>query len=211
MGRAIALEAHVMCTRIREIHRAHRGAREQLDAPLADQARQVVLEHAAIDLVARRAEVIAGAELGDGVDVLAPFGKEEPEAEFLEMRFTQMLAEPDHVREIVGADLDGRLAHLVRGRRHREPVALDDRDGKRGCSRAQLQREREAGESAAEDDDVARAHGRGGATRNRSARPGDTTEITSDWAGIELTTHKLITVQIGSAITEIPNYNWSSN
>jgi hypothetical protein len=39
---------------------------------------------------------------------------------------------------------------------------------------------------------------------------GTTTEVTN-FSTIELTTHKLITVQIGSAITEIPNYNWSSN
>jgi hypothetical protein len=40
---------------------------------------------------------------------------------------------------------------------------------------------------------------------------GTTTEVTSDWGQIELTTHKLITVQVGSAITEIPNYNWNGN
>jgi hypothetical protein len=40
---------------------------------------------------------------------------------------------------------------------------------------------------------------------------GTTTEATGDWKAIELTTHKLITVQIGSEISEIPNYNWSSN
>lgn len=40
---------------------------------------------------------------------------------------------------------------------------------------------------------------------------GTTTEVTTDWNQIELTTHKLITVQVGSDITEIPNYNWSSN
>jgi hypothetical protein len=37
------------------------------------------------------------------------------------------------------------------------------------------------------------------------------TKVTTDWKAIELTTHKEITVQIGTAITEIPNYHWSSN
>lgn len=37
------------------------------------------------------------------------------------------------------------------------------------------------------------------------------TKVTSDWKAIELTTHKEITIQIGTAITEIPNYHWSAN
>lgn len=36
-------------------------------------------------------------------------------------------------------------------------------------------------------------------------------EVTADWAAIELTTHKLITIQVGTPITEVPNYNWSGN
>jgi hypothetical protein len=38
-----------------------------------------------------------------------------------------------------------------------------------------------------------------------------TTEEVADWGAIELTSHKLITVQIGSDITEIPNYTWNGN
>ena len=37
------------------------------------------------------------------------------------------------------------------------------------------------------------------------------TEPTGSWADIQLDTHRLITVQIGTAITEIPNYNWTGN
>jgi hypothetical protein len=37
------------------------------------------------------------------------------------------------------------------------------------------------------------------------------TKVDTDWKAIELTTHKEITIQIGTAITEIPNYHWSSN
>jgi hypothetical protein len=37
------------------------------------------------------------------------------------------------------------------------------------------------------------------------------TEVTTDWKAIELTTHKLITIQVGTPIAEIPNYTWSGN
>jgi hypothetical protein len=37
------------------------------------------------------------------------------------------------------------------------------------------------------------------------------TRVTTDWKAIELTSPKLLTIQIGTPITEIPNYNWSSN
>lgn len=37
------------------------------------------------------------------------------------------------------------------------------------------------------------------------------TKVTSDWKQIELTTHKEITIVIGTPISEIPNYTWSGN
>jgi hypothetical protein len=37
------------------------------------------------------------------------------------------------------------------------------------------------------------------------------TKVTSDWKQIELTTHKEITIVIGTAISEIPNYTWNGN
>lgn len=37
------------------------------------------------------------------------------------------------------------------------------------------------------------------------------TKVTTDWKAIELTTHKEITIVIGTPITEIPNYTWSGN
>ncbi len=40
---------------------------------------------------------------------------------------------------------------------------------------------------------------------------GVVTQATGDWHNIELTTHREITVQIGTAITEIPNFTWSAN
>ena len=40
---------------------------------------------------------------------------------------------------------------------------------------------------------------------------GVVTENTGDWSGIQLTSHREITIQVGTAITEIPNYTWSGN
>jgi hypothetical protein len=40
---------------------------------------------------------------------------------------------------------------------------------------------------------------------------GTTTQNTGDWSAIELTSHRLITIQVGTAITEIPNFTWAGN
>jgi hypothetical protein len=40
---------------------------------------------------------------------------------------------------------------------------------------------------------------------------GVVTQASGDWRNIELTSHREITVQIGSAITEIPHFTWSAN
>jgi hypothetical protein len=40
---------------------------------------------------------------------------------------------------------------------------------------------------------------------------GVVTQATGEWRDIELKTHREVTVQIGTAITEIPNYTWSAN
>ena len=37
------------------------------------------------------------------------------------------------------------------------------------------------------------------------------TKVTTDWKQIELTSHKEITIVIGTPITEIPNYTWNGN
>jgi hypothetical protein len=37
------------------------------------------------------------------------------------------------------------------------------------------------------------------------------TKVASNWDAIELTTHKEITIVIGTAISEIPNYTWNGN
>jgi len=40
---------------------------------------------------------------------------------------------------------------------------------------------------------------------------GVVTQATGDWHDIELTSHREVTIQIGTAITEIPNFTWSAN
>jgi hypothetical protein len=37
------------------------------------------------------------------------------------------------------------------------------------------------------------------------------TRVTTDWKAIELTSHKEVTIQVGTPITEIPNFTWSAN
>jgi hypothetical protein len=44
-----------------------------------------------------------------------------------------------------------------------------------------------------------------------STEGGVVTNVTTDWKAIELTTHKEVTIQVGTPITEIPNFFWSTN
>ena len=40
---------------------------------------------------------------------------------------------------------------------------------------------------------------------------GVVTQAEGDWRNIELTSHREVTIQVGSAISEIPNFTWSAN
>ena len=40
---------------------------------------------------------------------------------------------------------------------------------------------------------------------------GVVTEADSDWQNIELKSHREITIQVGTPISEIPNYTWAGN
>ena len=115
---------------------------------------QEVLEDAAIDLVARHREIAAGADLGHGIDVAPALGAEEAKAELLQLACIEMRFQAEHLREVVGADLDRRLADLVRRLGHRMAAALEHQDVEIGKRLLQLQCQREAGQAAAEDDDV---------------------------------------------------------
>jgi len=45
-----------------------------------------------------------------------------------------------------------------------------------------------------------------------STDQGTVTQVAAaDWKSIELTTHKEVTIQVGTAIAEIPNFTWGAN
>src|SRR5690606_21145302 len=115
---------------------------------------QEVLEAAAVDLPRRRRQQPAHAQLGTAVDVHAALGEEEPEAELAHLRAVEMVAQPEHVGEVVRADLDRRFADLERGLAHRVRVALEHRHAQPRVLPAQLDCQRQSGQAAAEDGDI---------------------------------------------------------
>ena len=119
---------------------------------------QVVLEDAAVDLVALHRQHMAGAEFGDLVDVAPAFAEEEAEAELAQLGLLHVRLEAQHGVEVVRADLDAGLAHLVRRDRHRVRPALDHQHGYAGEALLQLQRQGQAGQAAAHDDHVVVGH-----------------------------------------------------
>jgi hypothetical protein len=137
-----------------QIEAAHHRAVNKTDAALAHQFAQVVLEDAAVELIAGRGESAAGAELHDSLQVVTTFGKEKPEAEFPELSPREVLLQTEHGIEIVPADLHRGLAHLVRGLGHGMVPAFQHQHIELGKLLPQLDRERQAGESATEDDHV---------------------------------------------------------
>ena len=131
-----------------EIEAAHRGAVDDRDAFGTRALGQEVLEAAAVDLPGGRGQQAADAELGAGVDVHAAVAEEEAEAELADVFLVQVLAQAEHVGEVVRADLDGGLADLERALAHRMPVALDHGDAQRWIPPLQLQGQGEAGQAA---------------------------------------------------------------
>src|SRR5690606_15150948 len=113
-----------------------------------------VREAAAIDLPGRRRQQLADADLGAAVDVASAVGKEEAEAELADLLPVEVLAQPQHVGKVVGADLDRGFADLERGLRRRVHAPFKHGDRERGVGLAQLQRQGQAGQAAAEDRDV---------------------------------------------------------
>ena len=148
-------EMHPVSRAVRaEIEAAHHRAIDELDAERTRVLAEKVLEDAAIQLVARRRQVATRAELRDLIDGGAALVEEEAEAELSELVTVEMLSQPEHGVEVVRADLDQRLADLVRGGRHRMRTALDHEDLHRCELLTQLDRERKAREAAAENDHV---------------------------------------------------------
>jgi hypothetical protein len=115
---------------------------------------QRVFEEAAVELVAGCGQEGARAKLGHPVQVVAAVGEEEAKAELLQLVRLQVWRETEHLAEIVGRDLHRRFADLVGGRRHRMAAPFQDQDVERRQPRLQLQRQGQAGKTAAHDDDV---------------------------------------------------------
>ena len=113
-----------------------------------------VLEQAAVDLPARRGEETARAELGHRRQVGLAFAEEESEAELAQVRLVEMGLQAQRLRKVVRADLDTRLADLVRRHRHRVAAALDHAHVELGHRLLELQRQRQPGQATAEDQDV---------------------------------------------------------
>jgi len=157
-----ALPTHAVRRAVRaEFDLADERVVDELDAAALAFLGQEVLEDAAVELVARHRQGPAGAQFGDAVQVAPAVAEEEAEAELAQLRALQMCTQPEHVLEVVGADLDRGLAHLVAGLGHRVRPAFEHQHVQRGQAQPQLQRQRQAGQAAAHDDDVMQRHGSG--------------------------------------------------
>ncbi len=77
--------------------------------------------------------------------------EEVPETELPQLGTFQQRCQAQCVRQVVGTDLHGGFADLVRGNRRRQAVALQDDDGQsRGLPR-ELQRQGQPCQAAADD------------------------------------------------------------
>src|SRR3546814_7102168 len=131
--------------------RAHGGGVAEIDAERECTLAEEVLEAAAVDLPRRRRQELAHAQLGAAVDVHAAFGEEEPEAELAHLRAVAVVAQAEHVGEVVRAALHRRFADLERRLAHRMRVAPDHGHAQGGVVPQQLDRQRQPGRADAED------------------------------------------------------------
>ena len=109
---------------------------------------QVVLENAAVDLIARHAEVAAHPNFLDIVDRVVAIGAEESESEFAQVPFTQMGLEAKRMAEIVRPNLDGRLTDLMNGFRCESCATFQNRNSGFGQQSPQMQRRSQARKTA---------------------------------------------------------------
>ena len=99
---------------------------------------------------------------------LRPSDEKKRKPNFFSCAVSRWCLEAEHLAQVVGADLDRRFADLVRGDGHRMDAPLEDEDVEVGERLLQLERERQAGEAAAGDDDVVAADE--GSRRRQRAR-----------------------------------------
>jgi hypothetical protein len=98
----------------RHLEAAHARAVDELHAKRARMRAEKVFETAAIELPRRRRQQLAHAKLGASIDARVPFAEEEAEAELADLLGVEVLAQAEHVGEVVRADLDGGFADLER-------------------------------------------------------------------------------------------------
>jgi hypothetical protein len=115
----------------------------------------MVLQPSAIELKRRHRRKARRAELDAIGDVAVAVVREEvAKAELLELIGAKMRFEAEALLEIVGADLDARLADLERRLRDRMCVLLDDQHAQARRLLVQLAREAAAGQPASENHNV---------------------------------------------------------
>ncbi len=118
--------------------------------------REGVLEPAPIELVGRGiVDPTRQPHLDPPSQVLAAgSGEEEAQAHLAQLLALQVRPHPADLAEVVGADLQRRLAHLVGRLGHRPGALLDDRDRGLGPPALELDRQRQPGQATAENRDV---------------------------------------------------------
>jgi hypothetical protein len=107
--------------------------------------------NAAVDLPGGHCK---GAEFGHVLNVAPAVAEEEAKTELLQLAVQQVVLQAQHLTQVMGADLDRRFTHLVRGCGHRMRAALEYQHVDAGQALPQLQRQRQAGQAAAHDHDV---------------------------------------------------------
>ena len=154
LGGVEAVERHHVPV-LRELHSLHDAAVEEVRAGVAGAPRQLVLEATAVELVGGHRRQSHRAPLDPPRDVaVVARREEEAEARLLELVGVHVVLHADDVREVVRAQLDGRLPDLERRLRGGTLSLLGDEDRRLRARLLQLERERQPREPAAEDGDV---------------------------------------------------------
>jgi len=152
---AVAFTAHFVQRAVpARIQRTHRAPVFECDAAFPRLIDQEVLEHAAVDLPCGCIQDAADAKLGDVVQIFAAVAEEKSKAELADLLRIEMRAQAKHIGKIIRGDFDGGFADLVRGRARRLGAALQHADRQLRKARAQLQRQRQSSQAAAEDQHV---------------------------------------------------------
>jgi hypothetical protein len=138
-----------------EVDANHVGRLEHADAVRFVERAQVVLQPPAVELILGDLRVEAGTtDLGALLEARLRGREEEAEAELVELSLMEIVAEAEHVAEVLASGIDGRFAHLERRDRKRSLELLHQRDRKIRVLCFELAREAEPREAAAADDDV---------------------------------------------------------